>query len=323
MAVFASGVHCAARASNSPPTFTADLAFDQIGRVLTDTPPPPPGPSPDGFASDARRIADLPAIPKADGIMAAAEATRALGMTPLTAPAAQLGAIALGAATNAYTARATAVGKAYMQAGSMTHAWFYRGWTRLETPALHSVAITKPDQGLEIWLDPAARTYREKRKTVPGQDAEVYSVSAADDVRISFDGGNAPMFKTMNEAVLEGLAVRGYRTDATFSVSGTLGFCSKGSHVLSEVEYVADVPDPQVATGPALGGSALAREVCLPTNSGSHREPGRLVLYRAISLTGGPPYGDLVSVLERANLRSVGAAESSLFSVPSEYKEVP
>jgi hypothetical protein len=322
MAVMAS-VSYARPASEPAPKFTTDMAFDQIGRVQPDTPPPPPGPLPNGFAADAQRIANLPPIPKADGIMAAAETTRALGMTPITAGAAQLSAIALAAATNAYTARATAVGKAYLQAGSMTHAWFYRGWSRLESPAAHSILITKPDQGLEIWIDPTARTYHEKRRAAPGRDDEVYTASAADDVRISFTGGSEPTTQSSESAVLAGVEARGYRTNATFSVSGVLGFCSKGTHVLSELEYVADVPDPQATAGAALDGRALIREICMPTSSGAHREPGRLVLFRSISVTGGAPYGDWVSVLERGNLRPVGAADISLFSVPSEYKEVP
>jgi hypothetical protein len=306
-----------------PANVPAGLAYDQIGRVLANTPPPPPNPSSGGFAADLERIANLPALPKADGIAAAAEATHMLGMNPLTAPAAQISAIALSAATKAYTAKVTEAGRAYLQAGSLTREWFYHGWRRTETPALHSVAISNAEQGLSIWIDQAARTYRETRAAPTGAGGEVYAVSAADDVRVSFSNGSAPMFRPLAAMSLDGYPARGYRTDAAFSLSGPLGFCSKGSHVLSEVEFVADLPDPQAATGAAIDGSALVREVCLPSSSGSHREPGRLVLYRSMSLTGAPPYGDLVSVLERSNIRPVHAEEMPEFSVPKEYKKVP
>jgi hypothetical protein len=114
-------------------------------------------------------------------------------MTQLTAPLAQASAIVVGAAAKAYTAKVTEVGQAYLRAGSMTHEWFYRGWRRTEAPALHAVTISKPDQGQEIWIDQAARTYREKH-TVP-TEGEVYTVAASDDVRVSFSGGSAPTFE--------------------------------------------------------------------------------------------------------------------------------
>lgn len=308
-------------ASDDSPIAASNLAYDQIGRVLTNTPPPAPAPEPGGFAADAQRIANLPALPKADGIVAGMEATRILGMTPLTAPLAQASAIAVGAAVKVYTAQVTEVGRAYLQAGSLTHEWFYRGWRRSEAPALHSVAISKPEQGLEIWIDQSAGTYREKH-TAPAQ-GEVYTAAASDDVRVSFRSGSTPMFKPLQAMQLDGHAVRGYQADAAFSLSGPLGFCSKGSHVLREVEYVSDIPDPQASAGTAIDGSALVREVCSPTGGGSHREPGHLVLFRSMSITGGGIYGDLVGVLERANIRALRAEEASLFSAPKEYKEVP
>jgi len=180
-------------ASDDSPISASNLAYDQIGRVLANTPPPPPSPGAGGFAADAQRIANLPALPKADGIFAGAEATRILGMTQLTAPLAQASAIVVGAAAKAYTAKVTEVGQAYLRAGSMTHEWFYRGWRRTEAPALHGVTISKPDQGQEIWIDQAARTYREKHTVAT--EGEVYTVAASDDVRVSFSGGSAPTFE--------------------------------------------------------------------------------------------------------------------------------
>jgi hypothetical protein len=308
-------------ASDDSPLSAENLAYDQVGRVLANTPPPPPSPQPGGFAADAQRIANLPALPKADGIFAGMEATRILGSNPLTAAAAQVSAIALSTATKVYTAKVTEVGQAYLRAGSLTHEWFYRGWRRTEAPALHSVTISKQEQGLEIYIDQAARTYREKH-AAPA-DGEVYTVAASDDVRVSFGGGSAPTFKPLDAMVLDGHTAHGYQADAAFSLSGPLGFCSKGNHVLIEVEYVSDIPDPQMSAGPALEGSALVREVCMPTGGGSHREPGHLVLFRSMSITGGGVYGDLVAVLERGNLRAVRAEETTLFTAPKEYKAVP
>jgi hypothetical protein len=298
------------------PQYTSDLAFDQIGKVLSKAPPVA-----DNFAADLERAQNLPALPSAEGLYAASQAVKALGMTPVTALAEPAAVLALGAANKAYQADVTAASQAYREAGILTHAWFYRQWSRIDTPAMKSAVIVRPDQGAEIYLDVAARTYRRVQTETADKPAEVYVVSAADSVVFKFT--SAPVFRPLEPMSFAGHPARGYRTDATFTVSAPLGFCSAGSHVLSEVEYVADVPDPQATGGTALAGSALAREACLPSAEGSHREPGRLVLFRILSVTNGPPYGDLANVLERGNLRTVDAKDASLFSAPPDFKEVP
>jgi hypothetical protein len=231
--------------------------------------------------------------------------------------------MALSAMSKAYQAKVNEVGQEYLRAGVMTRAWFFRGWTRTEMPRLHSVSIAKPDQGSEVFLDLTARTYREKAQAPQaGPAVETYVVSAADEVQISLTA--APEVKSLGTTVLAGVAARGYRTAATFSVSAALGLCLSGSHVMSEVEYVAvDVPDPQAGSGPAPEGSQLVRETCYPTTAASRHEPGRLVLFRSTAVTRGVVYSDFVSVLERGNLRPVHESDVSEFSIPPDFKRVP
>jgi hypothetical protein len=265
------------------------------------------------------RIAALPPLPSANGVYAAAEAAKALGMTPLTAAAAPAALMALQAVDKAYEASVTAVGHAYLSAGSLTRQIFYRGWSRVETPAQHGVVISRPDQGVQWTLDLTARAYRETR-TADAQE-ETYVVSAADDVMVTV-GGDLRV-ESLPPMTMAGVLARGYRSELAFALSAPLGFCSRGNHVLSEVEYVADAPDPQSPAREPLGAAALGREACAPAGGASHREPGRLVMYRFISITGGPPYGDTAMVLERGHLRAVQAADAALFEVPPGFKKAP
>lgn len=305
-------------AAAEPAQESADfLAYDEIGRVHIK----PPAPSPDSFATDAARIASLPAMPNSKAVFAAFEAIHALGMTPITAFAVAPAAVAANVALKANQAQITEYSQELLNAGIMTHVWVHRDWTRIEIPALRSAAITRPDLGAAYFLDLAKHTYRETRTAVPAsQNEETYVVSAADDVKITFD--KSPVHTPLGVMTLGSFAARGFRTDATFTLSALIGWCSGGRHVLSEVEYVTDLADPQASAGPPLEGSKWVREACMPTSAASYREPGRLVLFRSTAFTGEMAGADFVNVLERGNLRTSDRTDVSVFTVPANFTKV-
>jgi hypothetical protein len=300
--------------AQTAPKLTANLAYDQIVRVIRKATPPPP----DSFAEDAARIAALPPMPDFRRAWAAVDVASALMSNPLTALVAQPAVMAAAASMQAYSAKVTAVSEAEQKAGSIMHAWFFGGWSRIDTPA--GGLISKPDQGVQIALNLAKRTYTETR-VVPhaGPSVETYVVSQGPAAEVTYR--SAPVFKGLGSMMIAGVPARGYQTNATFALSGALGFCAAGDHVLSEVEYVADVPDPQATPGQPLSGDQVAREACSPTLAGSHREPGRLVVFRSISLSAGGPSGDIVSVVERGNLRATSGADATVFSAPPNFTQ--
>ncbi|HMD03395.1 MAG TPA: hypothetical protein VKG44_10580, partial [Candidatus Baltobacteraceae bacterium] len=204
--------------------FTANIAYDQVGRLLWHATPPPPT----SFAEDAARIAALPSdkdVPNANAIYSTAEAMQAMGSNPLTGMAVPAMAMAYNAQIAAYNAKMTAMSAAFQKAGAMSHDSFYRGWSRFDNPRLQSATILKPDQGLEIALDLAKRTYREKRAAPrTGLSVETYVVSSAEELTITF--GSEPVVKALGPLTLAGLPARGYQTDATFMLSGNYGLCS-------------------------------------------------------------------------------------------------
>ena len=309
--VLSPAIIAAAQENQAPPEL---LSFDVIGRVHIK----PPAPPPDSFGVDAARIASLPPLPNSRAVYSAFQAIHALGMNPITAFAVAPATIAAEAALKANQAQLTEVSQEHLNAGILMREWFHNDWIRIEMPALHTASITRPDLGLAYFLDLAKHTYREKRlASATGATEDTYTVSAADDVLINFE--KSPVHSSVVVMTLGGFASRGYRTEATFTLSGLLGWCSAGKHVLVEVEYVTDFPDSEVSSGSALEGSKVVREACLPTSAGSHREPGRLVVFRSTAFTGGAMGQDFVSVLERGNLRTAARIDASLFAVPTNF----
>jgi hypothetical protein len=293
------------------------LSFDEIGRVHIK----PPAPAPESFGPDAARIASLPPFPDSKAVFSAFEAVHALGMNPVTAFAVAPAAIAANAALKANQARLTEVSQEYLNAGIMTHEWFHRDWARTEVPAFRRASITRPDLGAAYFLDLAKHTYRETHAASPASPSEeTYTVSAADDVMITFV--KAPVHRPLGVMTLGGIAARGFQTEATFTLPGLLGWCSSGRHGLVEVEYVSDLTDPQAPSGSPLEGSQWVREACMPTSAGSHRVPGRLVVFRSTAFTGDGANDDFVNVLERGNVRTAEQYDTSLFAVPAGFTKV-
>ena len=306
---------------------TADIAYDQIGRLLVNATPPPPN----SFAADAARIAALPPLPSGapSAGMAGSQALSMLSAIPIAGIfagiAQEAATIAYAKTVEAYGAKVTAEGAAYQNAGALQHAAFYRGWSRVETAAMHSGIISKPDEGQQIFLDLARKTYRlQQAAPARGGNVDTYVVSSAvesgddDSARLTLqDGAKNDRLPTM---IVNGTTARGYRTRATFTSAKAIGWCASGSHDLDEIEYVAGTRDPQNTGGPALSTAQIAREACQPTTAGSHNEPGRLVVFRSTALTRSVN-GDIVIVTERANIHHLSLEDATLFAIPPGFRE--
>ena len=290
----------------------ANLAYDEIVRFLTNATPPPPG----SFGEDAARIAALPPMPDTKGVNSAIDTMNAIGSNPLLGLTgvsefmimAEIGAV------NAYNSKVTAASEAYRKAGIMKHAWFSHGWSRVD--ANGRVVIVKPESGVQIILNPAKRSYSESR-TAPAMDVATYTL---DEAPSATQFTAAPTIQALPTMTLAGHRARGYQTDASFLLSTSLGFCSPGRHVLREIEYVADIGDPQTSSTAPVAPDQIAQQVCAPTDGGSRREPGHLVLFRSTDISGAAGHRTVI-VLERGNLQPLGPSDAALFSVPPNYNK--
>ena len=125
-----------------------------------------------------------------------------------------------------------------------------------------------------------------------------------------------PLTERLPDATIAGVQAHGYRTKATIELKNALGWCRAGRHAVTQVEYVADVPDPQPPIGVSVAQSL--GDGCAPTSTASYREPGHLVLYRATS-TDPDTHKVITLMFERGNVRSLDSNSMSLFSVPADF----
>jgi hypothetical protein len=310
------GFRCGVQAQ-TPAGSHANVAYDEIARFFQDATPPPPG----SFQQDAARIAALPPLPDSKPMGRAIDAAVAAGSNPLLAMTGLSLPLVMAAeaASSAYSAKMSEASKVLMLAGVMRHVWYYRSWSRVESD--RDTVIAKPDRGLLIELYPAQHSYREVHTaSSAGSGSQIDSYALDDPTAvgaITYTVG--PSVAKLPPMMLSGHVARGYQTDAGFSLPQTLGMCSPGDHVLREVEYVIDVGDPQAPTGPPIRLNQAANEACSPTMTGSHYEPGHLVVFHSTSLTGTQSGKATVIVLERGNVRRLESASEDLFSIPTGY----
>jgi hypothetical protein len=298
------------------------IAFDQIDRILLHGEAPP---AVDSFPADAAVIASMPPlkadVPSPGGTAAksigAMLMSSALGFVPIAGPLiAGSASRALNAAQQAGQQRETEKHNAavahFISAGTISNFAFYRGWIRSERK--RELTIVKPDQGLTIVANLTNQTVRvTDERTGP----ETIVIDTTQGFQPPTLIGQAVTEKLPYETV-SGLPTRGYRTTATLELKYAMGWCAPGRHRVSQLEYVADLADPQSVESTTLPGELA--DGCKPSSTASYREPGRLVLYRATSVDAGTPKG-ITLMFERGNVHALDESGVSLFSVPAEFRK--
>jgi hypothetical protein len=298
------------------------IGFDQIDRVLLHGEAPPPVAS---FTADAAVIASIPPLkakaPSVGGAAAKSAGTMlmssALSFVPIAGP------LIAGAASRALNAvqqaeqqheteKHNAAVSHFISAGTISHFAFYHGWIRSEQRG--ELTIVKPDQGLTVVANLTDKTVRVIDEH---NGPETIVVDATEGLPGPALVGEV-VTERLPDVTVSGLRVRGYRTTATIDLKNAMSWCAPGRHRAVQVEYVTDLPDPQLeATTEAP--RALA-DGCEPSTTASYREPGRLVLYRATSIDPDSPKG--VSLMfERGNVHTLDENSASLFSIPAGFKK--
>jgi hypothetical protein len=295
------------------------IAFDQIDRILLRGEAPPPV---DSFAADAAVIASLPplkanttskgkAVAKTAGSMLVSMAVNAI---PFAGP------LILGAASRAANAAQQAAERResekqqaalmrFISAGTLSRFAFYHSWLRSEHG--REVTIVKPDENFLAVVDLANKTVHTiDTRTSP----ETIEIDTTEGLLPALVG--EAVTERLPDATVSGLRARGYRTTATIELQQAMNWCAPGRHTVTQVEYVADLPDPQVIQS-VPSARALA-DGCEPASTESYREPGRLVLYRATNIDPATPRG-ITMMFERGNVHPLDKSSVSLFSVPADF----
>ncbi len=296
------------------------IAFDQIDRVLLNGETPPPI---DTFANDAAAIASLPPLsakPLSSPVGQTASTmlvSSVLGFIPfvggfLGAAAAHAANAAQQAQRDREVAEDHAAVQRFISAGRLSQFAFYNGWMRVEHPG-KDVTIVKPAEGFTTTLDLARKTAYTVNMKESAENDVVEDNEAVPPV-LHGDAQTVPL----PPAIIAGAHARGYRTTGAIDLQQSLGWCSVGAHKVTQIEYVVDVADPQPPyTADAARNLA---DGCNPASTASYREPGKLVLYRATTIDGDSPNGTTL-MFERGNIRTLTAANASLFSTPADFTQ--
>ncbi len=300
----------------------AGIAYDEIARIIKAGATPPPIGT---FDADAATIAALPPLslptPPRGGGAGNAIAMGALTMIPI------VGSLIASAAIKAHVAAEKAAHKkqreeylaamtARLKAGVLASFAFYRGWSKVAlTPEF--TAIEKPDQGLSLSLNYLTKTYQTFQTAT---NVETYTVQSGMPTVAQPTLDTAPTVEPLAPATIAGRSARGYRTTGSINVPHMTSSCSAGQHHIVETEYVSDLTDPQYNPSLRLANTQPLVTACNAPSSVSHRDPGRLVLYRVVAIDEGTPTAVSVA-LERGNIRSIGEQDAALFQPPGDFKE--
>jgi hypothetical protein len=297
----------------------AGVMFDQIDRTLAGAATPPP---PGSFAIELELIKKHQAVAKNSQASQASRGTSIADSLESMALS-QIPIPFVGNWISSFTSRAqekkaqqaAAEMRNIMNAGTLMRLAFYNGWTRVEVPGEYAI-ITRPDLGKKYTLD---------------LQNKVYSTSAFGGAvagsKATFAPGSAQLQSTtawtLKEPLdIDGLATAHYEGAALLLVSEARGVCEDGEIRESVTEYVTELPEPALLAG-GLESLALPQG-CTPAierHSSGDDPNARFFLYRLVRVENGGSAidGPLIAVSQRANIKTLGAGEASLFAPPPDF----
>jgi hypothetical protein len=233
-----------------------------------------------------------------------------------------------------------------------TH-YYLNGWERTDDPALQTATIYRGDLRQTIHLDLAKKTYY-----IETADEKVFEgtpppmVSARPGPQPSPQPGTAKMAFSASSAALgprtlDGQPTNGYKMTFKMTVSDATGSCKNGSFATSMTEFISQFPEPTVSTP---SGKVVSKKSsydpqrmavtpgCKPTvtantKMGATPPSGMLPLWMYMAMNGSmaaqqqqPPNAPQGSgfgfLIERGNVRTLGASDASLFQVPAGFTQV-
>jgi len=138
--------------------------------------------------------------------------------------------------------------------------------------------------------------------------------------------------------VISNVPTMGYKLTFNLTETASTGSCTDGTFQTSMTEYVSRYAQPRIgASATAVRRAPAARPElmalkpgCTPVTtmhaSGGARPPSdRLALWTLVTVNGGAPTaqgqmrGGFSTLIERGNVRALGAADKGLFSIPAGF----
>jgi hypothetical protein len=225
---------------------------------------------------------------------------------------------------------------------------YWNGWERVDDVSAQTATIRKCDAGQVIRLDLAAKTYAiydpsaeptpapappprvPRGRQQPAGDPAQPGTAVASLTETT---------KTLGPLRIENVATTGYDTATTMAMSQATGSCREANATIDTVQYLSALPRPTVnscpvrrAPLPLTASEAVSAPSggCRPTFSASRSGPtppaNRLALYSLVTFAArgtatpapqaSPGPSGLGFLTERGNLKTLGATDAGLFSVP-------
>jgi hypothetical protein len=233
---------------------------------------------------------------------------------------------------------------------------YYNGWERVDDTSAQTATIRKCDIGQVVHLDIAKKTYSIYD---PNSEPVPSPAPAAPHARNPAPAGTpAPpgtAVITISSATsalgplrIENQSTSGYDSKAGFAITQSTGSCRDGRAQVDTVDYYSGLNRPSVTSCPvrrppvpqSADDVATPQQPtggCRPTiafqRSGPPVPAGKLSLYTLVTMNAaagatpaptpsGQPAG-IGFLTERGNIKSLGAADAALFSIPADYTKVP
>jgi len=228
---------------------------------------------------------------------------------------------------------------------------FYNNWERVDNVADESATIRKCDLHQIIELDLDKKTYR-VIDTSPKAEAPD-TARAAPATRRPAPASPAPgggvleiahVVKALGSMLIDGINTLHFESANAIVLSQATGSCRNGPSSVNEIRYVSGYAQPHPIcpvdfTAPARlypreAEQMVARGGCRPTvtahSSGAPEPTGKLSLYLFMTFAGNADAhaapaasGSFSFFTERGNLHALGASDTSLFEIPSDYTKAP
>lgn len=249
---------------------------------------------------------------------------------------------------NAITAGKSAVDM--MKNGIPSTEYYLGKWHRSDDPGAQTATISKPDHHRIIYLNLAAKTYR-IFDTSSGAPQAMAPPSASQGTPgtppPSPQPGTGRLDVTVSNTSLgpktiENVPTQGYALTFKATMTKSTGSCKDVSFQTSVTQYVSSYPEPGAGTTikpsaamaaqrpPELQGVPWGCKPTVVTHKSGGSPSGRLSMWMLLGLGGsastaqGTMGGTFQSLIERGNVRQLGAGDANLFNIPPGFtKETP
>ena len=240
----------------------------------------------------------------------------------------------------------------------LLHYAYYNGWEREDDVTANTATIRKCELGQVVKLNLAKKTYSiydpasepapaaAAPQPVRGQRPQPAGAPAPPGTAIADISATT---KALGPLRIDNQNTSGYATTAAFAMTQATGSCRNGSASITTQEYYSALNRPAVTSCPIRRAPipVSANDVatppqqnggCQPTltyHTGGPQPPvGKLSLYTLVTMNASGPSpapapaasgsGAAIGFLtERGNLKTLGASDLALFSIPNDFTKVP